>query len=116
MIEYYGRDIGVKIMPTGVNPDRFLSGFEWEDTIWRRGELLTQVLLETNSLHIKHKLIGCLARLSVTTLVCSTLTSAYSVQHAGVQTLSCASAMHIELLLLLAMPAVCRANSPHGCG
>lgn len=53
MIEYYGRDIGVKIMPTGVNPDRFLSGFEWEDTIWRRGELLTQVLLETSSPHIK---------------------------------------------------------------
>ena len=44
MIEYYGRDIGVKIMPTGVNPDRFLEGFEWDDTLWRRGELLTQVL------------------------------------------------------------------------
>lgn len=43
MIEYYGRDIGVKIMPTGVNPDRFLEGFSWDDTLWRRGELLTQV-------------------------------------------------------------------------
>ncbi|KAL3130848.1 hypothetical protein ABBQ38_000180 [Trebouxia sp. C0009 RCD-2024] len=42
MIEYYGRDIGVKIMPTGVNPDRFLEGFTWDDTLWRRGELLTQ--------------------------------------------------------------------------
>ena len=62
MIEYYGRDIGVKIMPTGVNPDRFLSGFEWEDTIWRRGELLTQVVLETSSPHMKHKLVRCLAR------------------------------------------------------
>ena len=45
MIEYYGRDIGVKIMPTGVNPDRFLEGFSWDDTLWRRGELLTQVCL-----------------------------------------------------------------------
>ena len=43
MIEYYGRDIGVKIMPTGVNPNRFLDGFELDDTLWRRGELLTQV-------------------------------------------------------------------------
>lgn len=45
MIEYYGRDIGVKIMPTGVNPDRFLEGFTWDDTLWRRGELLTQVCI-----------------------------------------------------------------------
>lgn len=45
MIEYYGRDIGVKIMPTGVNPDRFLEGFSWDDTLWRRGELLTQVCI-----------------------------------------------------------------------
>lgn len=43
MIEYYGRDIGVKIMPTGVNPDRFLEGFQSDDTLWKRGELLTQV-------------------------------------------------------------------------
>jgi trehalose 6-phosphate synthase/phosphatase len=42
MIEYYGRDIGVKIMPTGVNPDRFLDSFG-DDTIWRREELLNQV-------------------------------------------------------------------------
>lgn len=42
MIEYYGRDIGVKIMPTGVNPDRFLEEFQRDDTLWRRGELLTQ--------------------------------------------------------------------------
>lgn len=52
MIEYYGRDIGVKIMPTGVNPDRYLSGFTWEDTIWRRGELLTQVLHLAELIHI----------------------------------------------------------------
>ena len=43
MIEYNGTDIAVKIMPTGVNPDRFLDGFTSDDTIWRRGELLSQV-------------------------------------------------------------------------
>ncbi|KAK9815725.1 hypothetical protein WJX72_008591 [[Myrmecia] bisecta] len=42
MLEYYGRNVGVKIMPTGVKPERFLGGFEWGDTIWRRGELLSQ--------------------------------------------------------------------------
>jgi len=42
MIEYYGRDIGVKIMPTGVNPDRFLDSFG-DDTLWRREELMNQV-------------------------------------------------------------------------
>ena len=42
-IEYYGRDVGIKIMPTGVKPERFLNGFGWQDTIWRRGELLSQV-------------------------------------------------------------------------
>ena len=47
-IEYYGRDVGIKIMPTGVKPERFLNGFGWQDTIWRRGELLSQV----TSLHL----------------------------------------------------------------
>ena len=42
-LEYYGRNVGVKIMPTGVKPERILSGFEWQDTIWRRGELKSQV-------------------------------------------------------------------------
>ena len=42
-IEYYGRDVGIKIMPTGVKPERFLNGFGWQDTIWRRGELMSQV-------------------------------------------------------------------------
>ena len=42
-LEYYGRNVGVKIMPTGVNPDRFRDAFSWEDTKWRRGELLNQV-------------------------------------------------------------------------
>eukprot|EP00887_Chlorella_sp_A99_P001749 scaffold19.g1749.t1 len=42
IIEYYGRDVGVKIMPTGVKPERLLSGFGWSDTIWRRGELEAQ--------------------------------------------------------------------------
>ena len=41
-IEYYGRNVGIKIMPTGVKPERFLAGFAWQDTIWRRGELLSQ--------------------------------------------------------------------------
>ena len=49
-IEYYGRDVGIKIMPTGVKPERFLNGFGWQDTIWRRGELLSQV----TSLHLVH--------------------------------------------------------------
>ena len=43
MLEYYGRNVGVKIMPTGINPERFQAAFEWEDTEWRRGELLSQV-------------------------------------------------------------------------
>ncbi|KAL4451713.1 hypothetical protein ABPG75_007375 [Micractinium tetrahymenae] len=42
IIEYYGRDVGIKIMPTGVNPERLLSGFGWSDTIWRQGELAAQ--------------------------------------------------------------------------
>lgn len=50
MIEYYGRDIGVKIMPTGVNPDRFLEGFSWDDTLWRREELLTQVCIPSDEI------------------------------------------------------------------
>ncbi|CAL8463619.1 g3153 [Coccomyxa elongata] len=41
-IEYYGRNVGIKIMPTGVKPERYLNGFGWQDTIWRRGELLSQ--------------------------------------------------------------------------
>ena len=47
-IEYYGRDVGIKIMPTGVKPERFLNGFGWQDTIWRRGELLSQVFTMFN--------------------------------------------------------------------
>lgn len=45
MLEYYGRNVGVKIMPTGVDPSRFQTGFAWENTKWRRGELLSQVRL-----------------------------------------------------------------------
>jgi len=44
MLEYYGRNVGVKIMPTGVDPARFQQAFDWEDTKWRRGELVSQVL------------------------------------------------------------------------
>ena len=29
--------MGVEIVPMGVKPERFLSGFAWRDTIWRRG-------------------------------------------------------------------------------
>mmetsp|Transcript_47255 Transcript_47255/g.120542 ORF Transcript_47255/g.120542 Transcript_47255/m.120542 type:complete len:875 (-) Transcript_47255:80-2704(-) len=42
MIEYYGRNVGIKIMPTGVRPERFLDGFAWDEFKWRRGELLHQ--------------------------------------------------------------------------
>mmetsp|Transcript_34490 Transcript_34490/g.97716 ORF Transcript_34490/g.97716 Transcript_34490/m.97716 type:complete len:872 (+) Transcript_34490:312-2927(+) len=41
-IDYYGRDVGIKIMPTGVNPERFLAGYLWDEFKWRRGELLHQ--------------------------------------------------------------------------
>ena len=34
--------MGVKIVPMGVKLGRFLSGFAWQDTIWRREELLSQ--------------------------------------------------------------------------
>ncbi len=43
VMEYFGREVGVKIMPTGVKPERFLGGFDWGDTQWRRGELVSQV-------------------------------------------------------------------------
>lgn len=42
IIEYYGRDVGIKIMPTGVKPERLLAGFQWPDTKWRVGELAAQ--------------------------------------------------------------------------
>ena len=36
-------NVGLKILPTGVKPERFLSALSWQDTVWRRGELLSQV-------------------------------------------------------------------------
>ena len=48
MLDYYGRDVGVKIMPTGVNPNRYLTGFEWNNTKWRIGELVNQVPTSRN--------------------------------------------------------------------
>lgn len=39
IVEYYGRDVGIKIMPTGVNPERLLAVRTWSDTEWRIGEL-----------------------------------------------------------------------------
>lgn len=41
-IDYYGRAVALKIMPTGVNPTRYLNGFAWDEFKWRRGELLAQ--------------------------------------------------------------------------
>jgi hypothetical protein len=55
MLEYYGRNVGVKIMPTGVKPERFLSGFSWEETMWRRGELLADVWLSFSDLISSYK-------------------------------------------------------------
>lgn len=46
ILDYYGRTIGIKIMPTGVKPDRLLSVFQWEDTKWRSGELQAQASAE----------------------------------------------------------------------
>ena len=42
IVEYYGRDVGIKIMPTGVKPERLLAACSWPDTAWRRGELAAQ--------------------------------------------------------------------------
>ena len=56
MIEYFGRNVDIKILPTGVKPERFLSALQWEDTLWRRGELLDQVL--TLSCAPTHKLFS----------------------------------------------------------
>ena len=39
MLEYYGRNVGVKIMPTGVQPRRLLDILQSDDCKWRRGEL-----------------------------------------------------------------------------
>ncbi|GFH10594.1 glyco_transf_20 domain-containing protein, partial [Haematococcus lacustris] len=36
-LDYYGRTVGIKIMPTGVNPQRYLDGFAWNEFKWRRG-------------------------------------------------------------------------------
>mmetsp|Transcript_2058 Transcript_2058/g.5209 ORF Transcript_2058/g.5209 Transcript_2058/m.5209 type:complete len:929 (+) Transcript_2058:1462-4248(+) len=41
-LDYYGRTVGIKIMPTGVNPQRYLDGFTWDEFKWRRGELQAQ--------------------------------------------------------------------------
>ena len=42
IVEYYGRDVAIKIMPTGINPDTWLSACSWADTQWRIGELRAQ--------------------------------------------------------------------------
>eukprot|EP01025_Chloroclados_australasicus_P000064 TRINITY_DN10033_c0_g2_i3.p2 TRINITY_DN10033_c0_g2~~TRINITY_DN10033_c0_g2_i3.p2 ORF type:complete len:720 (+),score=61.27 TRINITY_DN10033_c0_g2_i3:54-2213(+) len=38
-LDVYGRTVGIKIMPTGVNPNRLLEGYAWKETKWRREEL-----------------------------------------------------------------------------
>lgn len=42
LVDYYGREVCIKIMPTGVKPERLLGAFAWADTRWRRGELRAQ--------------------------------------------------------------------------
>jgi len=42
-LDYYGRTVGIKIMPTGVNPRRLLEGFGWSEFQWRRGELRNEL-------------------------------------------------------------------------
>lgn len=42
ILEYYGRDVGMKIMPTGVKPERLLDVAASDDATWRRGELAAQ--------------------------------------------------------------------------
>lgn len=49
MLDYYGRNVGVKIMPTGVDPSRFQEGFSKHDTVARRAELVSQVPLSSFS-------------------------------------------------------------------
>ncbi|KAG1664974.1 hypothetical protein FOA52_001986 [Chlamydomonas sp. UWO 241] len=41
-IDYHGRKVGLKIMPTGLNPQRYVDGFEWDEFKWRKGELSAQ--------------------------------------------------------------------------
>eukprot|EP00899_Mesostigma_viride_P018344 jgi/Mesvir1/26510/Mv16167-RA.2 len=42
VLEYYGREINVKIRPAGVNVERLVGGFEWPECQWRLGELKSQ--------------------------------------------------------------------------
>lgn len=42
IVEYYGRDVAIKIMPTGINPESWLTACSWPDTQWRIGELRAQ--------------------------------------------------------------------------
>lgn len=39
-IDYFGRTVSLKIMPTGVKVERLTGGFEWPETLWRRGEIM----------------------------------------------------------------------------
>jgi trehalose 6-phosphate synthase/phosphatase len=42
-IDYYGRKIGIKICPTGINTQRLRRGLSaWPEAIWRQGELVAQ--------------------------------------------------------------------------
>ena len=46
MLEYYGRNVGVKIMPTGVQPRRLLDILQSDDCKWRRGELQARCFIK----------------------------------------------------------------------
>ena len=41
-LKYFGRKVYVTISPTGVQPDRLLECYSWDDTVWRKGELMNQ--------------------------------------------------------------------------
>jgi trehalose 6-phosphate synthase/phosphatase len=41
-LEYYGRTVGIKIMPVGVHLDQLSQGLQLNDTEWRIGELVSQ--------------------------------------------------------------------------
>ena len=50
ILEYYGRNVGIKIMPTGVKPQLYLDMLlDDPDTKWRRGELLAKVRMHTHT-------------------------------------------------------------------
>ena len=41
-LKYFGRKVYVVILPTGVQPERLLECYSWDDTVWRKGELMNE--------------------------------------------------------------------------